>query len=274
MKNSFKFILPLLAFGLFTLSCEKEEASPQDDNELIVEILTTTSLDPVEVTNLPVQSQEYIEDNYFDTYVEVAERAENKGYRVELGIGEVLFFNTNGEVLEFEGEVSAFGSLGGNHPHGPCVRLPRRLRGLGVNHDIDGDGTPNGPFAIFNDSLPFVVRSYISTNYPDAEIHRAAFRDDNFLVLITGFRVLVFDADGNFVEERDPLEHCRERCNRLTAEELPDRIVNYIRTNLPGATFRGACQRERGIMVFLVTENGRRVILGFSRAGVHIFSRP
>jgi hypothetical protein len=273
MKNNWKYLLPILALGLFTLSCEKEEATP-DDNELIVEILTTTSLEAIEVTDLPAESQEYIDANYFDTYVEVAEKAEEKGYRVELGTGEAIFFKTNGDVIEFDGEVSAFGRLGGNHPHGPCVRLLRRLRGHLGNHDTNGDGRPDGPFAYDVDALSTTITDFITANYPNATIRRAAFRDGNFLVLISGVRVLVFDADGNFLNERNPLEHCRNRCDRLTAEELPDRIVNFIETNFPEATFRRACQRERGIVVLLTTANDRRVILGFSREGVYVFSRP
>jgi hypothetical protein len=171
--------------------------------------------------------------------------------------------------------VTAFGRLGGLHPHGPCFRLLRRLRGHFGNHDVDGDGRPDGPFAYDVDSLSTTITDYIATNYPNAEIRRAAFRDDNFLVLISGVRVVVFDADGNFLNERNPLEHCRNRCEEvLGADELPERITTFLRTNFPNATFRRACQRERGIVVLLTTANDRRIVVGFSREGVHIFSRP
>ena len=271
MKFNVKFLMPfaLLLVGLF--SCDKQELETEDTQ--IAAIVSAENLTFIEPANLPEISREYIEFNYFDTYVESAEQALNRGYRTTLGNGEILFFNTDGEVLEFEGEVRAHGPFGGVHPHGPCLRLRRWLRGHHGNHDGNGDGRPDGPFAYNIDELPAAITDYVTENYPDNEIVRAAFKDGNFLILVNAPVILAFDEDGNFLREINPLEHCSRPCNRLEADELPEAITMYIRDHFPDATFRRACQRERGIVVFL-TNGDRILILGFNADGELVFQRP
>ncbi|MCB0636418.1 MAG: PepSY-like domain-containing protein [Lewinella sp.] len=273
MMQRIKFILPLLALSLAFLACEKEQVA--DENTQVAEIFLAEDLTEVPPADLPASAEEYIEANYFDTYIEAAYRAPRHGYMTMLGNGENVFFDLNGGVIEYEGEVVTNGPFGGNHPNGPCVRRVRRwLRGHFGNHDCDGDGVPDGPFAYNVDELPTTITDYVATNYPDAEILRAAFRDDTFLILINGRLVLAFDADGNFLREVDPLAHCMRICNNLTAEELPEAVATYIGTNFPEAEFGRACGRENGrTLVVLLLEEGR-VILGFNADGELVFQRP
>ncbi len=272
MKFNAKILMPfaLLLVGLF--ACEEKQDLQTDDTQ-IVAILTDDKLETIELANLPEQSRDYIEYNYFDTYVESVERAVNKGYRTTMGNGEILFFNTSGDVLEYEGEVHPNGPLGGVHPHGPCSRLRRFLRGHHGDHDSNGDGHPDGPFAFNADELPTAITDYITENYPDDEIVRAAFKDDKFLILINAPAILAFDEDGNFLREINPLEHCSRPCHGLEANELPETISTYITENFPDATIRRACERERGIVVFL-TNGDRVLVVGFNADGELVFQRP
>jgi hypothetical protein len=273
MMQRIKFILPLLTLGLFFVSCEKEQVA--DENTQVAEIFLAEDLETILPANLPEIAQDYLEANYFDTYVEEAARAPRHGYMAMLGNGENVFFNLDGGVIEYEGEVVANGPFGGNHPHGPCVRRVRRwLRGHFGNHDINGDGEPDGPFAYNVDDLPTTITDYVGANYPNGQIHRAAFRDDMFLILINRRLVLAFDADGNFLHEINPLRHCLRLCNNLTEEELSDPVATYITTNFPEAEFGRACGREGGrTLVALLLEEGR-VILGFNAEGELVFQRP
>jgi len=272
MKFNIKILMPfaLLLVGLF--SCEEKQDLQTDDTQ-IAAILTHDNLETIEPANLPEQSKEYIEFNYFDTYVESVERAVNKGYRTTMGNGEILFFNTNGDVLEFEGEVSEHGPFGGVHPHGPCWRLRRFLRGHHGNHDANGDGHPDGPFAFNIDELPAAITDYVTENYPDNEIVRAAFKDGRFLILVNAPAILAFDEEGNFLREINPLEHCSRPCHRLEAGELSETITTYITENFPNATIRRACEKPRGTVVFL-TNGDRILILGFNADDELVFQRP
>lgn len=271
MKINVKFLMPFALLLLGVFSCEKEEQT--NDDAAIAAIVTADNLAAINTTDLPEISKEYIDYNYFDTYVEEAEAATGKGYRAVLGNGETLYFGTDGEVMEFEGTVLDRGPFGGVHPHGPCFRLRRWLRGHHGNHDCNGDGRPDGPFAYDIDELPETITDYVTENYPDNTIRRAAFRDDQFIILVGVRVILSFDADGNFIEELSPLRHCSRHCNSLTREELPETVSAYIVENYAEATFGRACDTLRGTIVFL-TNGEQRVFLGFNEDGELVFERP
>lgn len=271
MNRSLQLFLSLSLLVLAFSACEKEQVA--DDNTLVSEIILADDLQSIRPDQLPEASTKYINDNYFDTFIEDAYLAPRRGYQVQLGLGENLYFTLDGEVIEFEGEVRLNGPLGGVHPHGPCFRLRRWLRGHGGQHDCDGDGVPDGPFAYAIDELPDAITDYVSDNYSDAIVRRAAFRDDRFILLISGPTILAFDGDSNFLREINPLEHCQRPCNGLEEEELSDAVATYIAINFPDAEFRRACARGARTLVFLV-DGDQRVFLGFDADGNLIFQRP
>jgi hypothetical protein len=270
MMKHLKFLLPILAVALVGFSCEKENESAEDDQ--VIEIVTAADLVATDVANLPEAAQEYIEFNYFDTYVETVEVAESRGFRVVMADGEVVFFNTRGDVLEYTGIVRPNGPLGGEHPHGPCVRLRRLLRGHGGQHDCNGDGRPDGPFAYAIEELPTTITDYVTANYPDNEVVRAAFKDGRFVILVDVPVVLAFDEAGAFLAEINPLEHCSRPCAGMTAADLPAVITDYITATFPEGTIRLVCGNERYTRVML-TQNGRRIILGFDADGNLVYTR-
>lgn len=270
MMKHLKFLLPILALALVAFSCEKENAASEDDQ--VIEIVTATNLVATDIANLPAAAQAYIDFNYFDTYVETVEVAEARGFRVVMADGEVVFFNARGEVLEYTAVVRPNGPLGGEHPHGPCVRLRRWLRGHGGQHDGNGDGRPDGPFAYAIADLPAAITDYVAANYPDNAVVRAAFKDGRFVILVDVPVVLAFNEAGVFLAEINPLEHCTRPCRAMTAADLPAVITDYIRATYPDGTIRLVCGTERYTRVML-TQNGRRIILGFDAAGTLVYTR-
>jgi len=257
MKKWF-FVFALLSISTLVFqSCEKEQNL---NDEALIEAIADVELTAITPSELPAEARQTVEEMFFDTYMEDIYRAKNLGYKVVLGNENCLYFNTDGEMLEFRDDPTGRGPRGrgfGPHgPHGPCFN---RLLGF---------GRPVRPA-----NLPESITSYITENYPDATIRVARTNPERTVVLISGPVVLVFDANGNFVEVLDPLERCQGRCDRLTADELPEAAGAYIAANYADATFRGACARGERIVVFLTGED-TRTILVFDAAGNFLFSRP
>lgn len=252
MKKLFWVLAIALPLGAMMISCEKE--SLLTDEALIEEIAFSSSRTNVAPEVLPTEITEQITEANFDTYVETAFYLRDRGYEVNLGNGENLFFNTEGRLLEFRGTVRPNGPFGPNGPHGPCHR--------------PGFGRP-----VRIDALLPAITEYIATNYPDGVILRAMTRGGNFFVLVSGRIVLSFDSEGNFLGEHSPFIHCARPCREvLAADELPDAITMYLATNFPDATFRYGCDRDSRIHILLLTADGR-VLLVFSEDGTLLFQR-
>lgn len=253
------------AFALLSIStlafqaCEKEQNL---NDEALIEAIVAAELTAITPSELPAEARQTVEEMFFDTYMEDIYRAKNLGFKVELGNEGCLYFNTDGEMLEFRGDPTGRGPRGGgfgpNGPHGPCFN---RLLGF---------GRPVRPA-----NLPESITSYITENYPDATIRIARTNPERTMVLISGPVVLLFDADGNFIREVDPLENCNPvRCNPVQGNFLPAPIRQYIVDNYPDAVFRNACVRHDRVVVFMMNDDAR-LILVFDRAtGNFLFSRP
>ncbi len=253
------FILALtLPLSALFYACEKEQNLADED---LIAALSTNTLQNITPAQLPAKVRQTVDELFFHTYMEDIQYGRGLGYRIVMGDETCLFFRENGEMLEFRHDPGPRGGrpgFGPNGPHGPCFD---RLRGF---------GRPVRP-----DSLPQAILDYISANYPDATIRMGRTNTERYFVLITGPRVLEFDANGNFVQEVSPLENCNPlRCRAIPGNVLPEAVRLYIREHYASATFRGACVRNDRIAVFLVND-GARLILVFDRAtGEFLFSRP
>ncbi len=252
MKKRLLMAISAFSLGLALVSCNKNDELITDD-ELIRDIALAENRVPVQPAELPVEITNYIELNQFDTYIEEAALAPEAGYELTMGTGENLYFNLEGDVLEFRGPGD--GNFGPNGPHGPCF-----IRGRGFGRPV--------PVA----DLPAVVVDYISTNYPDNTIERAKARNGFLFVKLNGPVVLLFNSAGLFVEELSPIRHCLE-CRPVRNVELPAPISEYIAANFPEAELRGACRRGGRIAVFLLND-GARQILVFDQDGNLLFQRP
>ena len=253
MKRLFFIALPVLLLSLTFSACNRE-ITDITDGDLIKEILLSESATSIEPADLPTEVKNYVDDYFFDTYVEEAFQVVDKGFELRFGDDDVAFFNRNGRPLMFDGPLGTFGPHG---PHGPCHRRGHRWGDL-----------------IAVEDLPVAITDYIAENYPDNEIKRAKLRNDNYFVAVDVPVILKFDSDGNFIEELSPLHNCHRPCNRILAEDLSDPIAAYIAENYPAAEFKRACERGDKTVVFLLGEEGR-IILGFNtETGELLFSRP
>ena len=145
-KKLFFFLLVCFAMA----SCNKEETIT--DDSLIEEIASSSSKVNIEPDALPAQTQQLIEDEYFETYVETVARVDSKGYEITLGNEDVMYCNTNGD--ELRGRDRSHGP----HRPGPC-----------------GHGQLVNP-----DDLPDAIVDYITDNYPGADILRAKLKGDKY----------------------------------------------------------------------------------------------
>lgn len=242
----------LLPLGMAIISCEKE--SVLTDEALIEEIAFSANRESIAPDVLPAEITAELTEANFDTYVETAFYLRERGYEINLGNGENLFFTPEGRLLEFRGTLRPNGPFGPDGPHGPCHR--------------PGFGRP-----VRIDSLPQAITDYIAANYPDGNILRAMSRGGNYFVLVSGRIVLSFDSEGNFLGEHSPFTHCTRACREVVAQnELPAAASAYITTNFPDAVFRMGCARDGRIHVLLVTADGR-VLLVFDEAGNLLFQR-
>ena len=256
MKKTFLYLLSFLFISLAITACNKDSAELTDDL-LIKELASAQNLEEVTVNDLPEAAQTFLEENQFDTYVEQALKMKEKGYRCEMGSGDVLYFNESGRNLIFGEDFEFRGPHGHFGPHGPCHH-PRR----GFGH----------PLPI--EDLSTTITDYIAANYPDSEIKRARInQNDEIFVLLRPFVVLKFDAEGNFIEEVPPFHNCHRPCHRLGMEELPAAISDYITTNFPDAEFKAACERPVRLIVFMHTENGRLLLVFNKETGELLFQR-
>jgi hypothetical protein len=256
-KNPMKKLWLFLPLALLLVACEPTEDVTESDDQLIEALLLADEQEEATLAMLPPESLEEIETRFFDTYVETIVRVPGRGFIVELGNGETAFFTEQGRMLRFRRPFVA-GGLFPHHPHGRCYRVARRF----------GDPLPL-------DQLAASITEYIATNYPDAVIRRAKEVDNgNIFVLISGPRVLRFDASGEFAGEVDVLAHCDRICRPL-GEDTPAgaAVIDYVTTNFPDIEGRRVCRGPNRIVVMLRTDDGR-IILIFDGDGNFLHQRP
>lgn len=235
-----------LAFNFLFTSCEKDQELLSND-ALIQEIALSEVRQSIEPDQLPGSIITYVDENHFDTFIEEAFTVSGRGYELLMGSEERMFFDRNGDVLEFRGHHD--GLLGTDGPHGPCHRP-----GLGF-------GRP-----VFIDELPESIINYVSESFPDNEIRKAKARHGNFFVLVNVPIVLKFDGEGNFIEELSPLHRCHRPCHPVRFGNLPEVIQDHVAENYTDAEFRRACVRRGRVIVLLLDQDGR-IILIFDHEG-------
>lgn len=249
-------ILPLLGIGIF--ACDKSEDSALSDEARIEEIALSAEREEIAIAQLPEEARTFVEENLFETFVEAAYRVRGLGYELRMGNGLVVYCNEEGRVLQYMRAVLANGPFGGENPHGPCFDRVRRF------------GRPIRPLA-----LPEAIRTYIATNYPDANIRRAKLNLNSYYVLISNPRpvVLEFSIGGNYLGEVDVLANCRLACVPEPVGNLPEAIAGYVQTNFGEVEGLRACRRPNLVLVVFLHDD-ERVILGFDANGNLLFQRP
>lgn len=144
---------------------------------------------------------------------------------------------------------------------------------LGQRHRPDRDSSCR---KIRIDSLMPAITDYIALNYPGASIKRAGTgRDGKFVIIIQladkSLKMLLFDANGNFVQELSPKIHRKHGPGKHLTEvditSLLADITNYIDTNYAGSTIERAGITVDGKFVIALTYNGNRKLLLFDANG-------
>ncbi|GEO03387.1 hypothetical protein AAE02nite_10510 [Adhaeribacter aerolatus] len=110
--------------------------------------------------------------------------------------------------------------------------------------------------------LPSAVTTYITTNYANATIERAAkIEAGGYLVHLKkadGTNVgLVFDASGSFVSEK---AHPKNHGTPVAVTDLPVTITNYVAGNYSGATIAKAMKNDSGNYVVVVKKSDASVV--------------
>lgn len=264
MKNVKNLFLTLMVatVAIFS-SCDNEDVSPDLVDEASVAAEAASSIDTaafsnsnvsawteIEEADLPQSVLDYIADNYGDDEIDHAWVDENGGYVVLLEGGTAVRFDNAGVFVE---------------------AIENARKGRGHRHD---DLTE-----IDAADLPAAITDYIAENYPDEVIDKAGVdADGNYHVKLEDGPVLIFDADGNFLEERargdrDGRDHDRDRRHaddRWTAidiADLPAAITDYIAENYPDANILKAGTDDEGQYGVVLDTN---VALIFDTDGVFI----
>ena len=182
----------------------------------------------IDESDLPQVVLDYIADNYSDETVHHAWVDDNGGYVVLLDNRTALRFDNTGAFVE-------------------------AIENAGKRKGDDKPELTNVDPA----DLPVAITDYIAANYADYTIDKAGTdADGNFHVKLEDGPVLIFDADGNFVEARErkgnggkdgdrggdrkkgkgKKGHADDRWTAIDIADLPAAITDYIATNYPDAT--------------------------------------
>lgn len=234
------FVFPVLFMLLFTQCQNDDNVLP--DEMLIAEIEQAQNKVDVQPEALPENLQEQVELEHFDSYIETAAHVPGKGYEVVLGNEDQIYFRENG--LQLRG-----GPLGPHRP-GPC--------GRGVLVPVS--------------ELPDAITTYVTANYPDAEISRAKQFPRGYVLLISGRRILIFNNDLEFVTETRAFHFCDLVGHPIDIANLPEAVTTYITTNYPDGEIIKAFLVRGRIVVGILTPDGRKILV-FDAQGNFLFAR-
>lgn len=243
MKKLLAFLL--LAAGLAWAACNKDAVADYqqlDDETLARAIAADGAKETVNPNDLPAAILRSLADEDFDTYVESAAFAREKGYEITFATDEQAYFNLAGERLRHRPL----------RDHGRCGAL---------------GGEPIAPA----DLRPAIL-DYIAAHYPGAEILRAKHRGDHVIVLLSGHILLVFSPDGVF-EANDQQWHDCRACADPSQVSLPDDVVALIETEFPGAEIKRVCRRGDRIVIGVLAADGRHILV-FDSDWNFLFSQP
>ena len=235
-------LICLMACLLSFSSCEKDGAKTELlEISAIENSSEKINIDPAE---LPATSRDFIEDQYFETYIESSARVVGKGYEVILGSEEMLYFRENGIRIRVDHLRDR------PQRHHPC--------GLGAIIDI-GNLLPE-------------ITDYVLDNYPGSEILKAKRLRDFYIVLISDRVLLVFDYNGGFLHDARIFWHCTQHDEPFMIDHLPESVIQYINDNCSGCEIVRAAIIRGHLVVGVLTNEGRKIYV-FTREGEFLFVR-
>lgn len=223
-----KKLLALLTLVILTgfMSCDNQNAdtAPQDQSNEAARTSrlrfvssrnydTSTMGDWQQISTTPGSIQTYITENYSSATIEEIWLTNTGEYIVLLDNDKVLVFNASEQFViafDLEGYVDSF--------------------------DDDFE-------EIDSAALPQPILDYLSTNHAGEPIEVAGLNDEDgeYVVVLESGIVLVFDRDGNFVEQFTEDDYDDEDdFEEIDSESLPQAIKDYIASNHADATIEEA----------------------------------
>lgn len=255
-------------------SCDNEGTNPVLEDETVAAAVAASVIDTTAFGNsdmsawseinkedLPQSVLDYLAENYPEDEVRHAWVDENGGYVVLLRGRTAVRFDNSGAFIE------------------AVENAGRRRKG----RDNDRPALTEIDLA----DLPASITDYISTHYEDYTIAKAGTDDEgNYHVKLENGPILIFDADGNFVEARErrndgdrkrdrrrgngDQEHADDRWTAIDIANLPTAVTDYVANNYPDATIlRAGTDAEGNFGVIL--DNG--IALIFDADGVFLKRR-
>lgn len=234
------------ALTIWLAACKKDSATDfqsLDDEALVTAIADDRGKQEINPSTLPAEVLDYISINNFDTYIDAAYFAPEKGYEVNLATEERVFFNLNRRVL--------FHRL--NDRIGPCGRLM-------------------GGRLIPVDSLRPAIIQYVATHYPDAQILRAKRQGDRIILLLGGHVILVFTADGVFEVDGIHWFDCHH-CAPGGMVDIPQAVLDLIAAEYPNGEIKRVCRRGDRIVVGVIAGDQRHILV-FDKDWNFLFETP
>lgn len=162
----------------------------------------------IEISDLPQIILDYVATNYPDAAIEEAGKdPENGDFIVLLDNDLVLIFDKDGNFLE-------------------------------VWEDDEDEDWEEIDIA----NLPQVILDYVAANYPTATIDDADVNteDGSFAIFLDTDLVLIFDKDGNFLEEMNEDDFDEDDLDEIDPADLPQAVKDYIAANHASATIEEA----------------------------------
>ena len=205
MKKYFGlFILMGLFLGLLS-SCSKEAEEEMYDDEMMMLVDQRNNEESdTTITDYPNSIDDYITQNYPDTTIEEVELEDDGTYEVELLDGTELIFDVDGNFLAEDKD----------------------------DESEDGDEMDEDNYVT---DYPTAIDDYVAQNHPDATVEEVELDDDGtFEVELSDGTELIFDADGNFLEEDKDDEDEMDEDNYVT--DYPSAIDDYVAQNHPNTT--------------------------------------
>ena len=200
----------------------------------LIDSIVSAAKTKISADELPADAIATLNNDYFDTYIDEAFMADGLGFQVNLSNGLEVFFDKNGDSLNGEGKKKG------------------KKKGKGCDKGEKIDTT----------DLPDAVKTYIATNYPDVTIERAKINhNDQYMVKVTGDLILVFDTDGNFIEEHEFMNRHGFDGSQIDIATLPTLITDYVTANYTNATIKVAFQKEDKYFVGLTTDSGKKMLI-------------
>lgn len=161
----------------------------------------------IDIANLPQAILDYVAANYPTATIDDADvNTEDGSFAIFLDTDLVLIFDRDGNFLEAMNE-----------------------------DDFDEDDLDE----IDPADLPQAVKDYIAANHASATIEEAGIdpEDGTIYVLLDSDLVLVFDANGNYLDE---FEEWEEDCVAVPVADLLQAIKDYVATSYPDRTISEA----------------------------------